>query len=169
MTPETKKTLIYGGVISFAIGAGLYIYSRYESANSPAAGADPTAANAATQAAADAAAAQEVQLSEFAQFSAGGGVSLSSPSLGTEAPHDNFAQEIAAILKAAGLDAPASTPSGSPTPVSSLPGIVASNPAPPAPVDGTPPANTPHPVGPEPVRTFSHLYDPKRNFPTTIQ
>lgn len=168
MTPETKKTLIYGGVISFAIAAGLYIYSRYESANNPAAGTDPTAANAAAQAAADAAAAQEVQLSELAQFSAGGGVSLSSPSLGTETPHDNFAQEIAAILKAAGLDAPASASSGSPTPVSSLPGIVASNPAPPA-VDGPPPTNAPHPVGPEPVRTFSHLYDPKRNFPTTIQ
>lgn len=160
MTPETKKTLIYGGVISFAIAAGLYIYSRYESQNSAAATGDPTAANAAAQAAADAAAQQEVQLSELAQFS-GGGASLSSPSLGTETPHDNFSQEIAAILQAAGLGAPVSTTSGSPTPVSTLPGVVASNPAPPAPVDST--NGSIKPVGPvTPARNFDHILADER-------
>ena len=162
MTPETKKTLIYGGVISFAIAAGLYIYSRYENQNSPATGADPTAANAAAQAAADAAAQQEVQLSELASFS-GGGASLSSPSLGSETPPDNFAHEIATILQAAGLGPPVSPTSGSPTPVSTLPGVAASNP-PPAPTDGTPPVTGPKPIGPEPspARHFNYRYADER-------
>ena len=164
MTPETKKTLIYGGVISFAVGAGLYIWSRYQGGTGDGGASAQAAAQA--QAQADAAAAsQETQLAELATLSGGGGGSLPSISLGNEAPPDNFAHEIATILQAAGLGAPTNTPTGTTPPTSGLPQPT----PPPTPVDGSPAVHA-NPIGPEPgpARTFNYRYANK-NEVTTIQ
>lgn len=161
MTPETKKTLIYGGVISFAVGAGLYIWSRYQDGQG-ATGTDAAAAQA--QANADAQAAQqETQLAELQALSGGGTGGLPTVSLGNEAPPDNFAHEIAAILQATGLGPPANGPSGT-TPTAGLPQPT----PPPTPVDGSPAVKA-RPIGPEPgpARHFNWL--PAKNRPTTIQ
>lgn len=170
MTPETKKTLIYGGVISFAVGAGLYIWSRYQ--NNGTATGDGGAA-AAAQAQADAAATnQETQLAELQALSGGGGSSLPSISLGGgEAPHDNFSQEIAQILQAAGLGTPASTPTGTAPPPASSPTNGLPQPTPPPKVESGAPAI--HQIGPEPgpgtARTFDHILADPANYPSTIQ
>lgn len=167
MTPETKKTLIYGGVISFAVGAGLYIWSRYQGGGTGDGGASAQAA-AQAQAQADATAAnQETQLAQLAALSGGGG-SLPGVTLSNEAPPDNFAQEIKQILEAAGLGTP--TVGGAPTappansPTSGLP-----QPTPPPKVESGAPAI--HAVGPEPgpARTFDHILADMPNYPTTIQ
>lgn len=118
MTEETKKTLVYGGVISLAVGVALYIYTRAAGG-----GAD---GGAAAQAAQQAQAAQdETNLAMLAELGSsgasfgGGGFSLNSETTGSpEKPHDNFAQEIAAILNATGLGGSASA-AGSPAPPAS--------------------------------------------------
>ena len=114
MSPETKKTLIYGGVISFAVGAGLYIWSRYEDQKNGSAAPASQQTDQTAQAQADAAAAaQEASLAQLASFSS---AQLAPVSLGTEAPHDDFSAEIAAILKAVNPAPPASTTPTTPQP-----------------------------------------------------
>lgn len=165
MTPETKKTLIYGGVISFAVGAGLYIWSRYQDG-----GAKADGGTAAAQAQAEAAATnQETQLAELQALSGGGGGSLPSISLGSEAPPDNFAHEIAAILQATGLGAPTNAPTGTPPPTPPVSGLPQPTP-PPTPVDGSPAVHA-VPIGPEPgsARKFNHILADPANYPTVIQ
>lgn len=168
MTPETKKTLIYGGVISFAVGAGLYIWSRYQGGTGDGGASAQAAAQA--QAQADATAAnQETQLAQLAALSGGGG-SLPGVTLSNEAPPDNFTQEIKQILEAAGLTAP--TPTGAPTapPASSPTSGLPQPTPPPVPVDGNPAVRA-IPVSAQPggARTFDHILADMPNYPTTIQ
>jgi hypothetical protein len=133
MTPETKKTLIYGGVISFAVGAALYFFTRNSGAsNSSSAAATAAQAQAEAQAAQD-----ETNLAMLSELGTSG-VSLSAPSLGSESlgsetPHDNFSQEISSILQAVEATNPqpsATTSEPAPTPVTTgTPVAVSAQPA----------------------------------------
>jgi hypothetical protein len=111
MSPETKKTLIYGGVISFAVGVGLYIWTQYENGNQP----DDSNAAAAAQAQAQAAATnQETELAELAQLGSSG-TAVEPATISDEAPSDDFSSEVAGLLQAEGLDTPASTTAQAPS------------------------------------------------------
>lgn len=153
MSPETKKTLIYGGVISLAVGVGLYIYSRYEDQGSTSAGAQAADANAAQAAQAQAEAVQqETDLAALSELgsSGGGGEYIGEPSTALETPTDNFGAEVAQVLQAAGLAPPANTASASAPPQTN----------PTQPTQAAPPAVPVQPVGPVNGGTFSGSRSP---------
>lgn len=101
MSPETRKTLIYGAVITAVVGGGIAAWQYYAS---PAA-TDSSVASA-QQAQQDAQAQQDqTQLAELSILGSGG-VSLSSVgSISNESPTQTLGEEVSAILKAAGFGA----------------------------------------------------------------
>lgn len=111
MTPETKKTLIYGGVISLAVAIGAYLFER-ETGGSAAPADSGATAGAQVQAQAEAQA-QEDQLAMLAELGSSG-ESTAPVSIGAETPVEDFSQEISKILAAAGLSSP-STANPSPS------------------------------------------------------
>lgn len=146
MTPETKKTLLWGGAITLGVGILLYFFQRYENSKDTANAVDPTtgqpAADAAAQAAQAQALADEETLAAVSSFSSG--ESLSAPSLSAEAPSDNFSHEIASILQSVGIGTPAPATGGTGAP-STGGGSTGSTQTPTT--GGTTPVPTPTPVG----------------------